>query len=83
METVARPLQRVQGTGPDQATLPDSSHIGARLLDQAARYVQVLDLPDDVAALKRLYGELATNQVKLLQLLDRLAERLDRLERRR
>jgi hypothetical protein len=83
MTTVARPLQRDQQDRTSEPTLPDSSHIGARLLEQAARYIQVLDLPDDVAALKRLYGELATNQAKLLVLIDRLSERLDRLERRR
>jgi hypothetical protein len=83
METVARSLQHDQQDRADPSSLPDMPDVGARLLEQTARYVQVLDLPDDVEALKRLYGELATNQAKLLVLLDRLSERLGRLERRR
>jgi hypothetical protein len=54
----------------------------ARLPELAARYAAVTELPDDVAALRRLVGDQAVAMAKLLVLVDRLEARLERLERR-
>jgi hypothetical protein len=82
MQTVAQPLQRDQQDRADLHSLPDSPDAGARLLELAAEFVQVVSLPDDVEALRRMVKDQAYAVMRLCVLVDRLSERLDRLERR-
>lgn len=51
---------------------------GTGLLTLAERFLAVTDLPDDVAALRRLVGDQAVSMAKLLIYVDRLEARVAR-----
>lgn len=56
--------------------------ISPKVLAEAVAYLRAVEIPDDVAALRRLYGEQSVLLVKMLGRIEALEARLARLERR-
>lgn len=73
---MSAPLRSV--AGPGHSAEPE---LAERLLELAERYLAVTEVPEDLAALRRAYGEQGLALVKLVMRLDDLEARLERLER--
>lgn len=80
---MSAPLRSVPGVpDPGHSAEPSRGELGERLLELAATYTRVTEMPEDLAALKHAYGEQGLALVKLVMRVDELEARLVRLERR-